>query len=212
MVLADIHKLVRECLDAQHAATAAWHHAEPVKEHLAQGLDAQEYMRRIVLVQHWCNFSLWHVEDVARRRDVRPEVIADCKYRIDALNQERNDCMEKVDAGLVDMLTPLLPAKAKAKYNTESLGMAVDRLSILSLKIWHMDEQAERLDADATHRQNCAAKAAVLREQRADLTAAVADLLDAYALGEKRPKLYYQFKMYNDPSLNPELYSNSHLK
>jgi len=90
--------------------------------------------------------------------------------------------------------------------NTESLGMAVDRLSILSLKIFHMKEQTERDDVDAAHIASCEEKLCVLEEQRSDLEVAVLDLIDDYAKGVKRPKVFYQCKMYNDPSLNPELY------
>jgi hypothetical protein len=164
-----------------------------------------------IAAQHACNFQLWHIEDTARRRDVGPEVIADCKRRIDALNQERNDGMEKVDACLLRELAFLLPASrpgAAPRYNTESLGMAVDRMSILSLKIWHMEEQLARPDVDAAHLGNCADKASVLRAQRRDLAGSILDLVDEFARGDKQPHRYYQFKMYNDPALNPELYKN----
>lgn len=209
MSLDRLLELVQGCVAAQHAATEAWHEAEPVKETLPEGTFSESYLLRAVLIQHWCNYSLWHVEDIARRRDVGTDVIADCKYRIDSLNQERNDYMEKVDACLIALLKPLLPASAAQRYNTESLGMALDRLSILSLKIWHMDEQGERTDVDAAHKDSCASKAAVLREQRADLLQAVQDLMHDFVQGAKQPKQYYQFKMYNDPSLNPELYQHA---
>ena len=137
-----------------------------------------------------------------------PDVIADCKYRIDRLNQERNDRIERVDACLVALLSPLLPASPAPHINTESLGMAIDRLSILSLKIWHMDEQVRRTDVTPEHIASCEKKLAVLKEQRADLSLAVKHLVTEFVEGAKTPKLYFQFKMYNDPTLNPELYGN----
>ncbi|HCG04693.1 MAG TPA: hypothetical protein DEV75_06640, partial [Desulfovibrio sp.] len=175
--------LLTDCFDAQHKATAAWHVAEPPAHEPAPIVtDAPDavadaaLLHRLVLAQHLMNFRLWHVEDTARRTDVGPDVIAECKRTIDGLNQRRNDYMEKVDACLVALLRPLLPAPApgeRPRHNTESLGMAVDRLSILSLKVFHMEEQAERADAAPDHRERCAAKLAVLREQRADLAQAV---------------------------------------
>ena len=130
-----------------------------------------------------------------------PDVIADCKYRIDRLNQERNDRIERVDACLVALLSPLLPASPAPHINTESLGMAIDRLSILSLKIWHMDEQVRRTDVTPEHIASCEKKLAVLKEQRADLSLAVKHLVTEFVEGAKTPKLYFQFKMYNDPTL-----------
>jgi hypothetical protein len=117
-----------------------------------------------------------------------------------------------VDACIVGMIAPMLPPVADGamlRHNTESLGMSVDRLSILSLKIFHMREQTERTDVDEAHRASCRDKLAVLQEQRADLARAVLELLDDYRTGVKRPKVYFQFKMYNDPSLNPQLYKGA---
>jgi len=113
-----------------------------------------------------------------------------------------------VDACLVALLRPLLPASPAPHANTESLGMAIDRLSILSLKIWHMDEQLARTDVTPDHIASCAKKLEVLKEQRADLIEAIKYLITEFLAGSKAPKLYFQFKMYNDPALNPELYGN----
>lgn len=199
--------LLDACFEAQNKATALWHREEPEAADVAPDASASpETLLALVRAQHLRNFRLWHTEDVARRRDVTPDVIADCKYRIDTLNQERNDRMERVDACLVALLSPLLPASPAPYSNTESLGMAIDRLSILSLKIWHMDEQLRRTDVTPEHIESCRNKLAVLKEQRADLIAAVKHLVSEFVEGTKTPKLYFQFKMYNDPSLNPELY------
>ena len=178
--------LLDACFDAQNEATALWHSQEPEADDVAPYASASP--------------------ETARRRDVTPDVIADCKYRIDRLNQERNDRIERVDACLVALLSPLLPASPAPHINTESLGMAIDRLSILSLKIWHMDEQVRRTDVTPEHIASCEKKLAVLKEQRADLSLAVKHLVTEFVEGTKTPKLYFQFKMYNDPTLNPELY------
>ena len=141
--------LLDACFDAQNEATALWHSQEPEADDVAPDASASpETLLALVRAQHLRNFRLWHIEDTARRRDVTPDVIADCKYRIDRLNQERNDRIESVDACLVALLSPLLPASPAPHINTESLGMAIDRLSILSLKIWHMDEQVRRTDVE----------------------------------------------------------------
>ena len=198
------------CVQAQHNATANWHHHEPDEAPQPESATASpEHLHDLVLAQHQCNFRLWHVEDTARRRDVDDTVIADCKRRIDGLNQRRNDGMERVDACLNALLGPLMPAATDPlPINTESPGMAMDRLSILSLKIWHMAEQVARTDVNAEHVATCRGKLAVLDEQRRDLHNALNRLLEDYAAGRKTPKVYYQCKMYNDPALNPELYSN----
>ena len=185
--------LLDACFDAQNEATALWHSQEPEADDVAPDASASpETLLALVRAQHLRNFQLWHIEDTARRRDVTPDVIA--------------DRIERVDACLVALLSPLLPASPAPHINTESLGMAIDRLSILSLKIWHMDEQVRRTDVTPEHIASCEKKLAVLKEQRADLSLAVKHLVTEFVEGTKTPKLYFQFKMYNDPTLNPELY------
>ena len=169
--------LLDACFDAQNEATALWHSQEPEADDVAPDASASpETLLALVRAQHLRNFRLWHIEDTARRRDVTTDVIADCKDRIDRLNQERNDRIERVDACLVALLSPLLPASPAPHINTESLGMAIDRLSILSLKIWHMDEQVRRTDVTPEHIASCEKKLAVLKEQRADLSLAVCEV------------------------------------
>lgn len=195
----------------QHEATALWHKKEPLEESFDQrpgsvhGNDFYETLRPLVLQQHLMNFRLWHKEDEARRRDVDDSVIAECKRYIDVHNQRRNDGMEKVDACVVRAVVNTVGCDCE-RHNTESVGMIVDRLSILSLKIFHMEQETRRTDADAAHIEACAKKLAVLLEQRTDLRAALFDLIGEFAAQTKSPKVYYQFKMYNDPALNPQLY------
>lgn len=204
---------LKKCFAAQVLATAQWHDSLPLSadqvcsELVRNSPEKLEHLAQLVLGQHFMNFSLWHEEDTARRKDVGDEVIAGCKRTIDGFNQRRNDFMEKVDACLVASCAPHLKPGV-ARHNTESPGTAVDRMSILSLKIYHMREETERSDASAEHIAACARKLAVLEEQRNDLGGAILDLVDDFATGVKAPKVYYQFKMYNDPALNPALYKN----
>jgi hypothetical protein len=163
---------------------------------------------QLVCQQHQCNYLLWHQEDLARSPDASDAAIAAVKRRIDKLNQARNDGIEKLDDFLVDkMETWGVHPRPRAKLNTETPGSAIDRLSILALRIYHMDEQANRPDADAEHRSRCAHKLSVLHEQHKDLSKSLADLLADVGAGRKRLKVYRQFKMYNDPTTNPCLYN-----
>ena len=204
-----IERDLAAALAAQIKAVANWHEIEPDAVATTGFTSPAEQMEKLVLAQHFMNFSLWHTEDVARRKDVDASVIANCKYRIDVMNQKRNDAFEAVDACLVARLEQFIPPLQEGenpRHNTESLGMAVDRMSILALKIFHMAEQAARSDVDESHRRTCLGKLAVLEEQRNDLEQAIFDLIADFCSGVKRPKAYYQFKMYNDPMLNPQLY------
>ncbi|CAK7035541.1 MAG: hypothetical protein DELT_00547 [Desulfovibrio sp.] len=206
-----IERDLAACFDAQLQTVADWHESEPRDVSPEGGNDVSEKLRKLILAQHWKNYQLWHTEDIARRKDVDFSVIADCKYTIDKFNQQRNDAFEAVDEFLVNRLKAFLPqaAEGRPRYNTESLGMAIDRLSILALKIYHMAEQVSRQDVTEEHRKSCADKLAVLKEQRGDLQQSVFDLVDEFCSGAKQPKAYYQFKMYNDPALNPQLYENT---
>lgn len=200
--------LLHDAFAAQIDHVGLWHRQEPPADIPARDGDG---LVELVLRQHLRNFLLWHVEDRARRRDVDDSVITACKREIDGLNQQRNDLMEQVDAWLVRAVAAFeaqrnLPAEGR-RYNTETLGAALDRLSILSLKMFHMREQTERDDADPGHVARCREKLDVLRQQHADLSRSVLELVDDYASGAKCPRIYFQCKMYNDPSLNPELYA-----
>lgn len=212
MTIEKIKEIIQDAIDHQLRSVTDWHFGEPVYDDEgdpADDLAGESGFRELVGRQHWTNFKLWHVEDRARRKDVDTTVIADCKYAIDGLNQKRNDLIERVDECLIGILMPLLPQDAADRYNTETIGSALDRLSIQSLKIYHMKEQCRREDVDQGHIDVCSAKVSTLQQQHDDLARAVMELVDEYAAGTKKPKVYFQFKMYNDPSLNPELYKNT---
>jgi hypothetical protein len=157
--------------------------------------------------QHSFNFRLWHEEDIARSPVADDATIAGVKRRIDELNQQRNDWIEKVDDFLTRMLEERnVNPEADAPINTETPGSVMDRLSIMELRIYHLQEQLDRLDTDETHRQSVAGKLALCTVQQAELTEALQRLLNDIAAGKVRHRTYRQMKMYNDPSLNPYLY------
>lgn len=155
--------------------------------------------------KNWIDAVQWHLEDIIRDENIDPVEALALKRRIDRSNQDRTDLVEEIDTYFREQYAgvEVLP---EATINTESPAWAIDRLSILALKIWHMREQTERTDADASHIAKCRAKLDVLLEQRVDLTMAIDQLLDDIAAGRKFMKVYRQMKMYNDPETNPVLY------
>ena len=147
----------------------------------------------------------WHLEDIIRDPEIDPVAALALKRRIDRSNQERTDMVEELDTYFRTLYADVKTLDG-ATINTESPAWALDRLSILALKIYHMQAEVNRADADDAHRARCAAKLAVLEEQRADLISAIDDLLDDIAAGRKYMKVYRQMKMYNDADTNPVLY------
>ena len=154
---------------------------------------------------HRCNCLLWAEEDLARRRSVPDAAIASNKRAIDGHNQARNDAIERIDEALLAALAGV-ERQAGARLSSETAGAMIDRLSILSLKIHHMRLQTLRTDVDPAHVAGAASKLARLIEQRGDLSAGLERLLQEAARGESWFKVYRQFKMYNDPRLNPAIY------
>lgn len=156
--------------------------------------------------KNWVDAVQWHLEDIIRDPEIDLQDALNLKRRIDRSNQVRTDMVEDIDSWFRDLYKDVTP-DSDATINTESPAWALDRLSILALKIWHMREQAERTDVDESHLANSRAKLAVLLEQRDDLTTAIDTLLDDIAAGRKYMKVYRQMKLYNDPSTNPVLYA-----
>ena len=155
--------------------------------------------------KNWIDAVQWHLEDIIRDEQIDPVEALALKRRIDRSNQDRTDLVEEIDTYFRQLYAGVT-IKDDATINTESPAWAIDRLSILALKIWHMREQTERTDVDAAHLAKCQAKLDVLLEQRADLSTAIDQLLDDIAAGRKFMKVYRQMKMYNDPETNPVLY------
>lgn len=153
----------------------------------------------------WIDTVQWHLEDIIRDPQIDPVYALQLKRRIDRSNQERTDLVEMIDSHFLQLYSQVkvLP---DATINTESPAWAIDRLSILALKIYHMKEQAEREDADEAHRELCSRKLEVLLLQQEDLSAAIDRLIADIEEGRKYMKVYRQMKMYNDPSTNPMLY------
>jgi hypothetical protein len=189
-------------LEVHETCVARWHQQGHEIDNPYEGF------LRLVCLQHEQNYRLWHQEDIARSNDVGDAEIAKVKRTIDKLNQCRNDMIERLDDSLLEELSAagVLP-RSDARQNTETPGSVIDRLSILALRVYHMDEQTRRTDAGVTHVAKVKARLAVLQEQRRDLAAALGELLADVSAGRKRLKVYRQFKMYNDPAMNPCLYA-----
>lgn len=155
--------------------------------------------------KNWIDAVQWHLEDVIRDPAIDPEKALELKRRIDKSNQERTDLVEKIDSYFRNEFKEIIPCEG-ATINTESPAWAIDRLSILALKIYHMQQEVNRRDASPEHIDNCRNKLRILLEQRDDLTVAISQLLEDIETGRKYMKVYRQMKMYNDPSTNPVLY------
>ena len=166
--------------------------------------DAIEYL---LYAKNWIDTVQWHLEDIIRDPGIDPVAALQIKRRIDTSNQERTNLVEQIDDWLLDEYANV-EYKPDATINTESPAWAIDRLSILELKIYHMYIEAHRTDAPGPHLQLCAFKLDVLLDQRVDLSQSINQLLNDIAAGNKKMKVYRQMKMYNDASLNPVLYKH----
>ncbi|MCP9199322.1 DUF4254 domain-containing protein [Gramella sp. GC03-9] len=155
----------------------------------------------------WIDTVQWHYEDIIRDQNIDPEAALKLKRQIDASNQDRTDTVEYIDSYFLEKYKDVKP-KEDATINSESPAWAIDRLSILALKIYHMNEEANREDASQEHKMKCKTKLDVLLEQRVDLSTAINQLLEDISNGDKYMKVYKQMKMYNDDELNPVLRGN----
>lgn len=194
-----------QCISALQGETVArWHVDLPDNKY--------DGLLGVICQQHQFNFLLWHEEDVARGPDVSDERIAAVKRSIDRFNQQRNDWIEKIDEAFIGLLTEEgISPRESARLNTETPGSTIDRLSIMSLRIYHFAEQLERDDVDAAHRAKVQEHLHRCRLQHADLSRSLAEFFDDLWSGRKMLKVYRQMKMYNDPTLNPYLYRSQRL-
>ncbi|SDZ77766.1 DUF4254 domain-containing protein [Psychroflexus halocasei] len=182
-----------------------------IKDDVAQEF-SNPYDQKTDLLSHllyrkcWIDTVQWHYEDLIRDPEINADDALVLKRKIDASNQDRTDTVEFIDSYFLEKYKEVKP-KADAKINTESPAWGIDRLSILALKIYHMQEEAERKDASKAHIASCQAKLDVLLEQREDLSTAIDQLLEDIEKGEKYMKVYKQMKMYNDDEMNPVLRS-----
>jgi len=181
-----------------------------VEYHKTDSVDAEQHnpyqegtYEHLLWEKSWVDTVQWHLEDLVRPDDVDPVEALKLKRRIDRSNQHRTDLVERIDDHYFMMFKDVAP-QADAKLNTETPAWAIDRLSILALKIYHFEIEAHR--GDEAHRAKCQVKLDTLLTQREDLTTAIDQLLGDLAAGRRLMKLYRQMKMYNDPSLNPMLY------
>lgn len=183
-------------------------HKECIIQWKAVGVTLQQQdFFQFVEENHAFNYQLWHAEDRARRDDMGFEFVYHAKREIDHCNQQRNNRMESMDEWLYKNLQPAAPEACQV--NSESPGMMIDRLSILSLKAYHMALQVERQDVNDEHRQTCARKLATIHQQLAQLSQCLEEFLRDVQTKMRTFRVYHQFKMYNDPTLNPELYSQT---
>jgi hypothetical protein len=184
-------------------------HATTVQQWHQHQIDNQyEDFLEVVCRQHQQNFKLWHQEDIARSPDVSDSDLARVKRSIDKLNQQRNDLIEELDDFIIHQLNLLgVRGQPNAGLNSETPGSAIDRLSIISLRIYHMEEQAFRTDASDDHIAKAKSRLEILYEQHRDLCRSLQVLLDDVFAGRKCMKTYRQFKMYNDPTMNPYIYN-----
>lgn len=167
----------------------------------------KDKIEHLLYAKNWVDTVQWHFEDIIRDPQIDPVAALDLKRKIDASNQVRTDMVEYIDSYFLQKYSSV-SVKPEAKINTESPAWAIDRLSILALKIYHMSEEANRIEASVEHRAKCQEKLNILLEQKSDMFSSIDQLLKDIESGDKFMKVYKQMKMYNDEELNPVLYQN----
>lgn len=187
------------------AVIAKYHVVDAVDQPFENEYDSNT-LAHLLYRKCWIDTVQWHYEDIIRLPEIDPIEALALKRKIDASNQDRTDMVEYVDSYFLQKYAEVQP-KENAKINSESPAWAIDRLSILALKIYHMKEEATRVSASESHQEACQKKLDILLEQRVDLSTAIDDLIADIENGEKYMKVYKQMKMYNDEELNPMLYS-----
>ena len=182
-----------------------YHTINEVDQEFKNPYDEKNHLLEFLLYRKsWIDTVQWHYEDIIRDPNIDPVAALKLKRQIDASNQDRTDMVEYIDSYFLQKYSDV-KAKSNASINTESPAWGVDRLSILALKVYHMEEEANRKDASESHRMACQKKLDILLEQRVDLSTAIDTLLEDISKGDKYMKVYKQMKMYNDDELNPVL-------
>ncbi len=192
------NRIFKEVIDAYHILDDPY-------QSFTNAYDKEDHLLEHLLYRKsWIDTVQWHYEDIIRDPNIDPEAALILKRKIDASNQDRTDMVEYIDSYFLEKYQHVTVPEG-ATINTESPAWGIDRLSILALKVYHMNEEAKRENASASHREACKRKLRVLLEQRVDLSTAIEQLLDDIASGRKYMKVYKQMKMYNDEELNPVL-------
>ena len=187
-------------------AIADYHVHDSIDSVMENPYDAST-LEHLLYLKCWIDTAQWHMEDVIRNPEIDPKDALYWKRRIDESNQLRTDTVEYIDSYYLQQFASVSP-KSTATVNSESPAWAIDRLSILALKIYHMEQETFRTDINTDHIHACQQKLSILLEQRQDLSGSIDELLLAIAEGDKYMKVYKQMKMYNDPNLNPVLYGS----
>lgn len=193
------------CNDIFLKSTADYHITDSVDASMNNPYELKS-IEYYLYLKNWIDAVQWHFEDIIRDPQIDPVEALALKRRIDKSNQDRTDLVELIDSYFLDRYKEVKPL-AEAIINTESPAWAIDRLSILALKIYHMQQEVDRTDTTAEHHAQCQTKLNILLEQKKDLSAAIDQLLADIEAGKKYMKVYKQMKMYNDPALNPVLYA-----
>lgn len=200
--------MISELANTIFQQSIADYHVFDEIDHPVKNPYPEHTIEHLLYLKNWIDTAQWHMEDVVRNPNIDPVEGLSWKRRIDAQNQVRTDMVEFIDSYFLNLYQNNSPL-SDAKVNTESPAWAIDRLSILALKIYHMQEEAERTTATSEHRLQCQNKLNVLLTQRKDLSESIDELLSDIEKGKKCMKVYKQMKMYNDPSLNPVLYNKA---
>jgi len=193
------------CNEVFHQCVKDYHEHNHVDTPLQNPFEAGT-LQHLFYRKNFIDTVQWHLEDIVRDPHIDPVAGLELKRRIDRSNQERTDLVEQIDDHFILEYKDITP-QHDATLNTESPAWAIDRLSILVLKIWHMREEVQRVEASEEHRKKCADKLVILLDQQKDLSRSIDELLNDIAAGKKKMKVYRQMKMYNDPALNPVLYN-----
>ena len=192
------------CFEIFEKSIISYHIADDVNQVLENPF-TKPSIENLLFEKNWIDTVQWHLEDLIRDPGIDPVKALQIKRRIDKSNQDRTDVVEVID-NIIYSEMETVSVLPDAGINTETPGWAIDRLSILALKIYHMDQEANRRDADDSHIAICRQKLKVLLEQKMDMLTSIDQLLEHLIAGRQKMKLYKQMKMYNDPAMNPVLY------